>query len=150
MRPSHLRQTIIPDMNIKQKIQDILLEQFSGLQAIYLFGSLSVHTEHARSDVDIAVLLTPEQSRRTSVESFHSVQIRLEKSLSQDVDLINLRQVNTVMQKEVVTSGERIHCSEEEAAEEFEMLVFSAYQKLSQERAEIVQNIVQSGRILAS
>ncbi len=74
----------------------------------------------------------------------------LEKAVHKDIDLINLRRVNTILQKEVITCGLRFLCYDVYAAEEFEMLVFSAYQKLSQERSAIIESILQNGRVLAA
>ena len=65
------------------------------------------------------------------------------------MDLINLLQVNTVLQKEVFQSGHRIYCSDEFACDLFETHAYSAYQKLNQERADIINEIIKSGRVLA-
>ncbi len=135
-------------MRNKQKIISVLKKHFSGLQAVYLFGSIAAHDEHPGSDVDIAVLLSPDQSGLIEPAYFFDVRCELEKVLNKNADLINLRKVNTVLQKEVITNGKRIYCPDEYAAEEFEMLVYSAYQKLSRERAGIVDEIIKSSRVL--
>ncbi len=137
------------EMSYKQEIVNILTQNLPGLQAVYLFGSLSSHTEHDASDVDIAVLLSPEKSRATVGDQFFNIRCVLEKCLGRDVDLINLRRVDTVMQKEVLITAERIYCLDEYAAELFEMLACSAYQKLCRERSGIVEEIIKSGRVLA-
>ncbi len=134
----------------KQNIVNILIQNLPGLQAVYLFGSLSSLTGHDASDVDIAVLLSPEQSKATDWERLFNIRCVLEKCLGKDVDLINLRRVDTVMQKEVLITGERIYCPDEYAADLFEMFVCSAYQKLCRERSGIVEEIIKSGRVLAS
>lgn len=135
-------------MTCKQQIISILREHFAGLQAAYLFGSQADHTGHPDSDVDIAILLSPEQSRQVSQAYLFQVRLELEKISQKNVDLINLRTANTVLQKEVIATGVRIYCSDEYAAELFEMLAFSAYQKLNQERADILQEIFSSSRVL--
>ena len=70
----------------------------------------------------------------------------LETLLGKEVDLINLRRVPTVLQKEVVVADCRIYAGNEFAAEEFEMLTLSYYQKLNEERAEIVADAISGGR----
>jgi len=60
--------------------------------------------------------------------------------------LINLRQVSTVFQKEIIMAERRIICADTYAAEEFEMLVLSRYQKLNEERAELLAEGLRSGR----
>jgi len=137
-------------MNYRQDIISILTKHFTELQAVYLFGSLAAREEHPGSDVDTAVLLSPEQSRKSGAAYFFNLRCDLEKVLNKNVDLVNLRMVNTVLQKEVIANGERIYCRDEYAAEQFEMLVYSAYQKLCQERADIVEDVLKSGKVLAT
>ncbi len=72
----------------------------------------------------------------------------LEAELGRTVDLVNLREVNTVFQKEIIVDGRRIRCIDRFAADEFEMLTISYYQKLNEERADILAAIVKQGRIL--
>ncbi|MFO8032280.1 MAG: nucleotidyltransferase domain-containing protein [Desulfohalobiaceae bacterium] len=132
-----------------QEAINILLQRFPGLQAIYLFGSQAGPGKHPESDVDLALLLSPEQAKQVGQRHLFRVRTELERALSRDVDLLNLRMSNTVLQKEVVSTSQRIYCPDEYAAELFEMLAFSAYQKLSQEREDIVQEIIRSGRVLA-
>ncbi|MFP4392237.1 MAG: type VII toxin-antitoxin system MntA family adenylyltransferase antitoxin [Desulfohalobiaceae bacterium] len=136
-------------MEYIQEAINILLQRFPGLQAVYLFGSQAGPGEHPESDVDLALLLSPEHAKQVSKTYLFHVRTELEKVLNLDVDLINLRMANTVLQKEVVSTGQRIYCSDNYAAELFELLAFSAYQKLCQERAGIVQEIVKSGKVLA-
>jgi len=71
----------------------------------------------------------------------------LESLLSRDVDLINLRRVPTVLRKEVIAADRRIYSGDEYAADEFEMLTLSLYQKLNEERAGIVEDAMAGGRL---
>ena len=73
----------------------------------------------------------------------------LESLLNRPVDLINLRLVSTVFQKEVVCSERRIYCVDDYAADEFEMLALSYYQKLNEERRAILDEFWQSGKAYA-
>ncbi len=61
------------------------------------------------------------------------------------MDLVNLRQVSTVFQKEIVMAERRIYCADQYAADEFEMLTISFYQKLNEERAGILAEGLRSG-----
>lgn len=63
-------------------------------------------------------------------------------------DLVNLRKANAVFRKEIVMADHRIYCSDENAADEFEMLVISLYQQLQYERKGIIEEAVKSGSIL--
>jgi uncharacterized protein len=66
--------------------------------------------------------------------------------IGRSVDLINLRQVSTVLQKEVVMADRRIFEGDLGAAEEFEMLTLSYYQKLNEERAGVIEDALARGR----
>ena len=46
-------------------------------------------------------------------------------------------------------NNQRIHCVDQKAADEFEMLVVSAYQKLNEERREIIEAGLAEGRFVA-
>jgi predicted nucleotidyltransferase len=127
-------------------IVHILSEHYSGIQAVYLFGSWGTEDEWPGSDVDVAVLLEPRLAKKAGSLALSRARVSLESVLHRNVDLLNLRLVNTVMQKEVVANGRRIFCADEYEVESFEMLVFSLYQKLNEERSDIVKEVLKSGR----
>ncbi len=112
-----------------------------------MFGSYGTDQAWADSDVDIAVLLPHEKSPKAGSLVMSDLRFELERLLGRGVDLINLRQVPTVLQKEIVMADRRIEQADEYAADEFEMLTFSYYQKLNEERREILEDVLASGRI---
>lgn len=122
-----------------------LLRQFPQAQAVYVFGSWGTADEWPSSDVDIAVLLPPDVAKKTSF-FMHPVHAELERLLGKDVDLLNLRRASTVFQMQVVKADRRIYTGDEYAAEEFEMLTFSFYQKMNEERAEIMAEFMRTGK----
>jgi len=100
------------------------------------------------SDVDFALLL-PHRSRNGNLELAGSdCRNELEQLLKKDVDLLNLRKLSTVFQKEVVFNGRLIYCGNRYAVDEFEMLTLSYDQKLNEERAGILAEIQKTGKIL--
>lgn len=119
---------------------------FPDIQAIYLFGSFASGDLWPGSDVDVALLLPPEQAKRIGSLYLTALHRQLEEALKREVDLINLRQVSTVFQKEVVMGGRRIDSRDQYSVDEFEMLVLSLYQKLNEERAEVMAEGLRSGR----
>ena len=123
-----------------------LLEHYPAVQAVYLFGSYGTPDEWPDSDVDIAVLLPPDEAKREGLMAISDACLALGRLLGKDVDLINLRQVSTVFQKEIIVADRRIYCASGYAADEFEMLVLSLYQKLNEERAEVLAEGLRSGR----
>ncbi|MDP2662313.1 MAG: nucleotidyltransferase domain-containing protein [Dehalococcoidia bacterium] len=123
-----------------------VLATYPDTQAVYLFGSYGSENEWPESDVDIALLLPPEEAKRAGQLTMSDLRFALESLLQKDVDLVNLRQASTVFQKEIVFSERRIFCADQYAADEFEMLVLSFYQKLNEERAEVLAEGLRSGR----
>ena len=118
------------------------------LQGVYWFGSRAAGWHREDSDIDIAMLLHPKAAKKMTGLQMFSLQSDMTFELDMEVDLINLRQVNTVMQMEIIHTGELIFCADAYACEEFEMLTLSFYQKLNEERADIMTQILQTNRIL--
>lgn len=133
-------------MDLNATIITRVRDAFPRVQAVYLFGSTVGGQQRKDSDVDIAILLPPLQARRAGSLSVGPLHERLESALGRSVDLINLREVSTVFQNEIIASGKRIHCADPDAADEFEMLAMSMYQKLNAERAGILAEGLASGR----
>ena len=126
-----------------------ILAAYPDAQAIYLFGSYGTEDEWPDSDADIAVLLPPLQAKQVGSLVMSPLCADLASLLKRDVDLINLRLVDTVFQKEIVFADRRIYCGDEYAADEFEMLTLSYYQRLNEERAEIINDALATGRFIA-
>ena len=141
-------------MNKTDVIVRTVLEHYAAAQAIYLFGTYDTDDEWPDSDVDIAVLLAPQQAKAAGLLALSDLRFELEAALKKEVDLINLRRVPTVLQKEIIAAGRRIYPAisewraDEYAAAEFEMLTLSYYQKLNEERAEIVEDALATGRFI--
>jgi len=133
-------------VNAYDEIARIVVEHYPAAQAIYLFGTYGTTDEWPDSDVDIALLLPPDEAERGGHMALSNARVAIERLLGKDVDLINLRQVSTVFQKEIIMAERRIFCADAYAADEFEMLVLSYYQKLSEERADVLAEGLRSGR----
>jgi predicted nucleotidyltransferase len=121
-----------------------IMQQLPMTQAIYLFGSFGTPYQGPASDVDIAVLL-PHDSQTPS-DQFIALQQQLALMIQRDVDLIDLRSANTILQFEIIEHGRRIADPARSESDLFEVLVCAFYQKIQQERAEIITAGLQSGR----
>jgi predicted nucleotidyltransferase len=130
-----------PDTIIKE-----ILACYPGTQGIYLFGSSGTDVERPDSDVDIALLLPPVQAILEQNLQSGRCRLSLVKRLRKDVDLINVRRISTVFQKEIIADGRLIYCADRFAVDEFEMLVLSYYQALNVERREILESFRATGR----
>lgn len=133
-------------MSQQSQLIQLILNTWPDTQAIYLFGSWGTEYERPESDVDIAVLLPAPQAKKAGSLVLTDLHYALQSLLNREVDLINLRQAPTVLQKEVVMAGRRIFCVPGTVADEFELLVLALYQKLNQERAGILAEGMSSGR----
>ena len=133
-------------MQMNEQIVQAILNHTPQVQAVYLFGSYGTEDERPSSDVDLALLLPPEQAKAEGSLLLGELHLALAELLGKEVDLVNLRQVSTVFQKEIVMTGRQIFCADSYAAAEFEMLTLSYYQKLNEERREILAAFKESGR----
>lgn len=129
-----------------EPLTQLILKAWPDTQAIYLFGSWGTEYERAESDVDIAILLPPKQAKGAGSLLFGPLHQALQAAVSRDVDLINLRLAPTVLQKEIIMHGRRLFHAAGTVADEFEMLVLSLYQKLNEERADILAEGLRSGK----
>ena len=131
--------------NTEQLIK-LILKTWPDTQAIYLFGSWGTAYEQPGSDLDVAVLLPPKLAKETGSLFFSELHQALQAVFDKDVDLINLRLSPTVLQKEIIMSGQRLYQAPGTDTDEFEILVLSLYQKLNEERADILAEGLRSGK----
>jgi len=131
-----------------ETIVKTVLRFYPDVEAIYLFGSYLTPDQQQDSDADIAVLFPHEKAKLLKNLAMSDCRDALETVLKRTVDLINMRTVNTVFQNEIIQQGRIIHQQSEFAVDEFEMQVMSSYQKLNEERAGILEDVLETGRIL--
>lgn len=138
-----------PDMTAAREliVRDVL-SHYPNAQGIYLFGSHGTADERPDSDVDIALLLPPDEAERAGHLALGDLHLQLSAALGRDVDLLNARLVSTVFQIAIIF-GELIYRADRYAVDEFEMLTLSYYQKLNEERAEILAEFRRTGRAYA-
>lgn len=127
-------------------IVSFLVEQYKGLQAIYLFGSYGTDAEFPDSDIDIAVLLDENAAAAVTGNQLLEAGVSLGRITRKPVDLVNLRNASTVMQKEVIASDKCIYCTSLSAVLKFEMETISDYQHLNYERRFIIEDFLETGR----
>lgn len=135
-----------------QRVKDLIirttLAYYPTAQGIYLFGSYGTTDERHDSDIDIALLLPPDEAEQIGSLVMSDLHLQLEMTLDRHVDLLNARLVSTVFQKAIIF-GELVYCADRYAVDEFEMLTLSYYQKLNDERAEILAEFRRTGRAYA-
>ena len=130
-----------------QNITAPILAAYPDTQAIYLYGSWGTECQRPDSDLDIAVLLSPATAR--ALDRLTWCRLSTEVAAAAKVeyaDLIEARTVSVILCKEIIAADRRIYCANQYAADEFEMLTLSFYQKLNDERREIVESGLRDGR----
>ncbi len=131
--------------DIENQIVAFLRKRLPAVKGIYLFGSRVEGKGHAESDWDVAVLRA--HTLPAALLEWWHIQEELAASINQSVDLIDLQGASTVMRFEVIGKGRRLWCGDPDYCGVFEMLSFSFYQRLQQERAVILEEIRRSGAI---
>ena len=130
-------------MNVEETTITLLCDAIPDVWAIYIFGSLERGDQDAESDVDVGVL-GPVSLGPTRV--FDLAQ-QLAAVIHRDVDLLDLRSATTVMRMQVVSTGRCVYSCDEVKRKEFEMLVYSSYARLNEERREILKDIAARGTV---
>ena len=113
------------------------------LKGVYLYGSAGTPFETAGSDMDIAVLA----EKRLGFQVLNELKVALERHLGRDVDLIDMHEVSTVMQFQVVTYGKRILTFDRPYCELFDSKTWWLYYDLQEERAGILEDVRKRGKI---
>ena len=122
---------------------EVFVNQWPELQAIYFFSSRANDSMKKNSDWDFGLL--PERS--VDPLNLWKTKEALEIRFSTDFDLVDLRAASTVLQFEVLKTSKLVYSSDEFARQEYEYLVLSYYQKLSDERRDILTDIYKRGTV---
>lgn len=128
----------IPTALLLQRIQAAL----PGLLAVYAFGSRVQGTGHADSDLDLAVL-TRGQADPVALWELSG---ELADIAGCPVDLLDLRAASTVMQYQVITTGERLW-SQDAQAGIHEAAILSDMTALNEARAGLLTDVGQRGSV---
>lgn len=72
--------------------------------------------------------------------------IDLAETFSKKIDLVSLRKVGIILQKEAIMKGKRLYANSSLEADRYEVMIMKSYQILSDERKDIISEAMQSGR----
>lgn len=123
-------------------VLQVLQQRFPDALAFYLFGSQATGQTGADSDVDLAVLLP----RYADAQQLWDTATELAKLLDRHVDLLDLRAASTVMQHQVLTTGQRLW-GDTLAAGLFECFALTEKLHLDEARAGLLRDIAERGSI---
>lgn len=119
-----------------------LQTRLAHLMGIYAFGSRICGTAGPHSDLDLAVLLP---GYADPVMLFELAG-ELADMAACPVDLVDLRAASTVMQYQIITTGQRWWARDEQAAL-FEAAILSEKTALDTARGALMQDIEQRGTV---
>jgi len=126
----------------REALLSTLRDRLPGLLAVYVFGSRAQGTAGPQSDLDMAVLVAGQ------VEPL--VLWELASDLADlsgcPVDLLDLRAASTVMQYQVITTGQRWWALDAQAAL-YEAAILSEKTELDQARAGLLADIQAEGTV---
>lgn len=128
----------------RNAIVQTLQNNVPQLLAIYAFGSRIQGTANAHSDLDLAVLV----AGYAEPLNLWSLASDLEDIAGCPVDLLDLRAASTVMQYQIITTGERWWCKDAQASV-FESAILSEKTALDSARAGLLSDIQKQGKIYA-
>jgi predicted nucleotidyltransferase len=123
-----------PNSTEHQTLSKLVLTALPQTRLLYLFGSQANNSATAQSDIDLTLLLP---QKLDPIQRF-DLQEELAIKLGTDVDLVDLLSASTVLQHQIIYKG-KLLWGEEAEKTRFEMQVMAMYQKLNQERADILK-----------
>jgi predicted nucleotidyltransferase len=122
-------------------VRDILAA-LKDVLAIYAFGSRIEGETHSESDLDLAVLVA---GYADPVELW-MLSGDLAEMAGCDVDLLDMRAASTIMQHQILMTGQRLWARQLEA-DLFECFVLSEKTALDEARAGLLADIHERGKI---
>lgn len=126
----------------REAIIRTLREEIENLHAVYAFGSRVQGTEKADSDLDLAVLV----AGYADPLQLWDLASELAEIANCPLDLLDLRAASTVMQYQIITTGERWWAKDSQAAL-YECAILSEKTELDSARAGLLMDISKRGKV---
>ncbi len=121
--------------------RDAVLASLPHAWAIYAFGSFARGDESSQSDLDLAVLLPPEQTIVDLLGVIAGVAART----GRDVDLVDLRRAGDVLRHEVLEQGKALYSSAPDQVLVWEASAMSRYGHYREEVRGILEDFERTG-----
>lgn len=123
-------------------ITQALRQAFPTVLAIYAFGSRIQGTARPDSDLDLAILI----EGYADPLQLWDVANQLANQLNYPVDLLDFRAASTVMQHQILTTGQQLWGLEPQAGV-YECFVMSEKTHLDEARAQLLTDISRQGAV---
>lgn len=126
----------------RNAILNLVQSRFPNLLALYAFGSRVTGQATSESDLDLAILVDG------PVDPFAIFTLagEIAKIAGLEVDLVDLRAASTVMQHQIITTGERWWQRDSRAAR-YEATILNMKTSLDEARAGLIGDILKRGSV---
>lgn len=121
--------------------RDALLAAFPNVWAIYAYGSFARGDQSPKSDIDLALLLPPDEKIDDLLSIISDVSTRVHR----EVDLVDLRKVSDVLRREVLAEGQTLYVSQPDLVLEWEGTAISRYQRYREEVSDLLKDFQSTG-----
>ena len=121
--------------------RDALVAAFPRAWAVYVYGSFARGDDSPRSDIDLALLLPPDETIGDLLTVISDVSTRVHR----EIDLVDLRKVGDVLRREVLAEGQILYISQQDRVLEWEGTAISRYQRYRQEVSDLLKDFQESG-----
>jgi uncharacterized protein len=121
--------------------RDALLTIFPNAWALYVYGSFARGDHTASSDVDLAVLLPPDEQINDLLGTLNELSARV----GREVDLVDLRRVSDVLRREVLAEGFVLFVAHPGNVLEWEGNAMTRYQQYREEIKATLEEFEQTG-----
>ncbi len=112
------------------------------LLAVYLFGSHAQGRARSDSDIDLAVLVAGKLDPVSTWQLAEMLAARFDR----DVDLVDLRTASTVMQYQIITTGQLLWKKDGQAPL-YECFILSQKTDLDEARRDLIADIHRAGSV---
>lgn len=127
---------------VEQQLIQTIIEQLNPA-FIILFGSFAKGTAREDSDIDLAYF---SEQQLSPYERF-LLAGDLATIADREVDLIDIKQINTVFTMQIFSEGTVIYIKDENEYTRQKMRAYSMYATLSEQRATIIEAIKERGSV---
>lgn len=128
--------------NLKKQLIKVIQNKINPA-FILLFGSFVKGTNRIDSDIDLAFF---SKEQLSSYERF-LLASELAEITGREVDLVDLKQIDTVFTMQIFSQGIPIYIQDENEFTRQKMRAYSMYATLSEQRAGVIESIKERGSV---
>lgn len=128
--------------NLKNQLIKVIQNKINPAFVV-LFGSFAKGTNRIDSDIDLAFF---SKEQLSSYERF-LLASELAEIAGREVDLVDLKQIDTVFTMQIFSQGIPIYIQDENEFTRQKMRAYSMYATLSEQRAGVIESIKEQGSV---